>query len=367
VQDGKGLYKIYDLSIIFPPRIKPIIIMKIAFTTCTNSWVPFARVVGKTLLEHNPDYQYYICITDKKETDMAPFYEGFDIVPCDQIGMEGLDDMVLRYGINIKNALKPFYLEYFSRRFPEADHIFFIDPDMMIFDKLTELERLHRESDILLFPHLLKPQAFDGKQPNEISYLSTGTYNLGLISIKVNDNTMRFIEWWRERLREYCYFDWKAGLFSDQKWINLAPVFFDKVANVKHPGYNIGYWNLHERTCTRVNGKVMVNNEYPLVVYHFSNINIRNHKLFDTQQNRYTEADVPLLMELFENYRSLSLAEGYEQAIGKPCYYAQVHAAYHKAESRKTVKGRIKLWVKANFPKSFRAKLKKTLSGLIEG
>ncbi len=82
---GRG-YINYDLSIIFPPRIKRIIIMKIAFTTCTNSWVPFARVVGKTLLEHNPDYQYYICITDKKEADMASFYEGYDIVPCDEIG-----------------------------------------------------------------------------------------------------------------------------------------------------------------------------------------------------------------------------------------------------------------------------------------
>lgn len=341
--------------------------MKIAFTTCTNSWVPFARVVGKTLLKHNPDYKYFICITDKREKDMEPFYDGFPIVPCDEINAPELDDMVLRYGINIKNALKPFYLDYFARKYPEAEHIFFIDPDMVIYDKLTEIEELHKESDILIFPHLLRPQPFDGKMPNEISYLSTGTYNLGLISITVNENTRRFIDWWKDRLRDYCYFDWKAGLFSDQKWINLAPVFFDKVANVKHPGYNIGYWNLHERKVSRTEGKLMVNDRFPLVIYHFSNINIRYKKLFDTQQDRWTEADFPVLMELLEEYRNASFAEGYEQAIGKPCYYAQVHDKYHRDKSRSTMKGKIKLWAKDNLSKSFRAKLKKTLSGLLEG
>jgi hypothetical protein len=364
-------YRITNLSTIFRPRSPrgSLINMKIAFTTCTNSWVPFARVVAKTLLKHNPDYTYFICITDKPEPDMAPYYEGYDIVPCDQIGIGDaeLNDMVLRYGINIKNVLKPFYLEYFFKKYPQAEHIFFIDPDMVIYDKLTTIEEMHKTSDILLFPHLLRPQSFDGKTPNEISYLSTGTYNLGLISIKINDNTFRFIEWWRERLREYCYFDWKAGLFSDQKWINLAPVFFDKVANVMHPGYNIGYWNLHERKVTRENGKLLVNGTYPLVIYHFSNINIPNKRLFDTQQDRYTEADFPLLMELFEEYRQASFAEGYEKTIKKPCYYAKVYEDYHRAESRKTVKGRIKLWAKSNLSKSFRAKLKKSLAGFLEG
>lgn len=341
--------------------------MKIAFTTCTNSWVPFTRVVAKTLLQHNPGYKFFMCITDKRTEDMAPYYEGYEVVPCDEIGADGLDDMVLRYGINIKNALKPFYFDYFAKKYPDAEHIFFIDPDMVIYNKLTEIERLHQTSDVLLFPHLLQPQPFDGKTPNEISYLSTGTYNLGLISVKPTENGRQFIAWWRERLREYCVFDWKAGLFSDQKWVNLAPVFFDKVANVKHPGYNIGYWNLHERKVARVNGELVVNHDFPLVIYHFSNINIRQQKLFDTQQNRWTEADFPLLMELLADYRRMSFEEGYEKVITKPCYYAQVHATYHHAEARKTFKGRLKLWVKNNVPKSFRAKMKKALGGLAGG
>jgi hypothetical protein len=136
---------------------------------------------------------------------------------------------------------------------------------------------------------------------------------------------------------------------------------------VKHPGYNIGYWNLHERKVARTEGKLVVNDRFPLVIYHFSNINIRNKKLFDTQQDRWTEADFPVLMELLEEYRNASFAEGYEQAIGKPCYYAQVHDKYHRDKNRSTMKGRMKLWAKDNLSKSLRAKLKKTLAGFLEG
>jgi hypothetical protein len=340
--------------------------MKIAFTICTNSFISLARVVGRSLKEHNPDYEFYIGLCDKPEQDLANWYNGYNVIPCDEIGIEDLNGMAIHYHVSdIKNALKPFYLEYFARKFPQAEHILFIDPDMAIYEKLDDIATLHQEGDILLFPHLLHPQPFDGKTPDEISYLATGTYNLGLISVVVNENTLRFITWWRDRLRDYCYIDWKKGLFYDQKWIILAPVFFDKVLVVKHPGYNIGYWNLHERTVSRVNNKVMVNGNYGLVIYHYSNVNIRGNKLFTDQQDRYTETDFPLLTELFQDYRRMLNEEGYETTRTKGCYYANMHVNHYRQMQRSTMKGRIKLWVKDNFPKSLKAKLKKIAGGLM--
>lgn len=342
--------------------------MKIAFTICTNSFLSLARVVGQSLKAHNPDYDFFIGLCDKKEPDLVPWYEGFVVIPCDEAGIEDLEGMSIHYGVSdLKNALKPFYLEYFARKYPQAEHILFIDPDMVIYEKLEEIASLHRQGDILLFPHLLQPQPFDGKMPNEISYLATGTYNLGLISVTVNENTLRFITWWRDRLRHYSYVDWKAGLFYDQKWIILAPVFFDKVVVVKHPGYNVGYWNLMERTITRVNNKVMVNQQYGLAIYHYSNVNIPGNKLFTDQQDRYTDADFPLLVELFQQYRRDLVAEGYETTKKKVCYYANKHEEHYRALARSTTKGKIKVWIKENFPKSIKNKLRKALSGLMEG
>src|ERR1017187_7472506 len=36
-------------------------------------------------------------------------------------------------------------------------------------------------------------------------------------------------------------------MFVDQKWINLAPCFFENVKILKQPGCNMAFWNLHER------------------------------------------------------------------------------------------------------------------------
>lgn len=343
--------------------------MKIAFTICTNSFLSLARVVGHTLKAHNPDYDFYIGLCDRRDPELAALYEAFPVIPCEEANIEDLEGMAIHYGVSdLKNALKPFFLEYFARKFPGAHHILFIDPDMAIYEKLDEITRLHQEGgDILLFPHLLQPQPFDGKSPNEISYLATGTYNLGLISVTVNENTLRFITWWRDRLRHYSYVDWKAGIFYDQKWIILAPVFFDKVIVVKHPGYNVGYWNLMERAITKADGKVMVNNRFGLAIYHYSNVNIAGNKLFTDQQDRYTDADFPILEELFQQYRQHLVKEGYETTRKKVCYYANKHEQHYRALARSTTKGRIKLWIKENFPKSLKNKLRKALSGFMEG
>lgn len=342
--------------------------MKIAFTICTNSFLSLARVVGKSLKAHNPDYDFFIGLCDKREPDLASWYEGYPVIPCDEAGIEDLEGMAIHYGVSdLKNALKPFYLEYFARKYPQAEHILFIDPDMVIYEKLDEIAKLHQQGDILLFPHLLQPQPFDGKMPNEISYLATGTYNLGLISVTVNDNTLRFVTWWRDRLRHYSYVDWKAGLFYDQKWIILAPVFFDKVLVVKHPGYNVGYWNLMEREITRVNNKIMVNKTFGLAIYHFSNVDIAGNRLFTDQQDRYKDTDFPLLMALFQDYRQELQKEGYETTRKKVCYYANKHEQHYRELARRTTKGKIRLWLKDNFPKSWKNKLRKALSGLMEG
>jgi hypothetical protein len=96
-------------------------------------------------------------------------------------------------------------------------------------------------------------------------------------------------------------------------------------------------------------------------------VNIRGNKLFTDQQDRYTDTDFPLLIELFQDYRRMLNEEGYETTRTKVCYYADMHVNHYRELARKTTKGKIKLWIKDNFPKSLKEKLKKTFSGLLEG
>ena len=61
------------------------------------------------------------------------------------------------------------------------------------------------------------------------------------------------------------------GYVGDQRWLDLVPGMFDGVRVVRHPGWNVGRWNLDGRPLTSVNGEWRVGGE-PLVFFHFSGL-----------------------------------------------------------------------------------------------
>ena len=71
----------------------------------------------------------------------------------------------------------------------------------------------------------------------------------------------------------------RDGLFTDQKWINFAPVFFDGVAIVKSSRHNVATWNLTTRTLT---GSLEAGFEVdgaPLGFYHFTGFDSGAHRI----------------------------------------------------------------------------------------
>jgi len=336
--------------------------MKIAFTICSNNYLSLARALGKSLAATGNDYHFIIGLVDKPDDRLQAYYQDFDILPCDQIGIPDLQEIALKYTIaEFNTALKPFYYQYLFNKYSDAEFITFLDPDMLVYRRLTELEEGHRQYDIIMTPHILHPMALDGKNPDEISYLSTGTFNLGFLSLRKSDNTLRMLDWWSERLRHFCYFDFYKGLFVDQKWMNLVPVFFDSVYVLKNPGYNVAYWNLQERTLSEVNGEWRINDSYRLSIYHFSSVGIKQAKLFHKQQDRYRDEDLPVNKKIFMEYRQLVLDEGYETTNPYKCYYIEMRNAYITKQMKSTLSGRIKLLLKKYIPAKRRQSLKRKL------
>ena len=78
-----------------------------------------------------------------------------------------------------------------------------------------------------------------------------------------------FIDWWTARLMEFCYDDIAGGLFTDQRWIDMAPCFFEDIDIVRSPGFNVATWNLSQRVVAGDLDHLTVNGE-PLFFYHFS-------------------------------------------------------------------------------------------------
>jgi hypothetical protein len=127
-----------------------------------------------------------------------------------------------------------------------------------------------------------------------------------------------------------------VGLFVDQLWMNFAPVYFEKVMILKNHGYNMAYWNLHERKLVKTDQGYFVNDlSTQLVFFHFSGYVFSKPEVLSKYQNRFQFADVPEIVPLFETYHSFVTANGYSKYSKIACYYVDVKKAYEETERKK--------------------------------
>ena len=76
----------------------------------------------------------------------------------------------------------------------------------------------------------------------------SGVNNLGFCGF--DRRALDFLDWWWGHLRTECLYDPLAGLFVDQKWMDIGATLFE-AATFRHAGYNVGVGNLCERPLAR--------------------------------------------------------------------------------------------------------------------
>ena len=211
--------------------------MTIAFTICSINYLAQARTLGDSLKKTNPDIHFFIGLVDtlegiKFESSFAP---GYPMIEIDKIDIEGFQEMADRYNITeLNTAVKPFYFTYFFKNYPQAKNVIYFDPDIIVFQPLTEmLDNLSRHEAVLT-PHI-NTEITDRLMPNELHHLNTGIYNLGFVAFRKSEANLAYIRWWEEKLRYECYIDLCNGLFTDQHWMNFLPVFVDNVHIERSP------------------------------------------------------------------------------------------------------------------------------------
>lgn len=228
-----------------------------------------------------------------------------------ELPIPDLYQFIFQYSIlELNTAIKPWVIEYlFSLSY---DLVFYIDPDIYIYSPLTEIEMvLENKSDIALTPHILSPIC-DDKNPNELEIRKVGTYNLGFIALRNTPNTRTFLSWWQSKLLRDCVVDIPNGIFVDQSWIDLVPSIFENVTIIRHPGYNVAYWNIAQRSLVDNFDHVTANGDR-LVFFHFSGFDYSNPRLFSKHQNRFTTDQLGSATQaLILNYANSLRANGAE-------------------------------------------------------
>ncbi|MBN2425599.1 MAG: glycoside hydrolase family 99-like domain-containing protein [Calditrichaceae bacterium] len=249
------------------------------FTSITANYLPKARILAQSIKNYHTDWTFHLLLSDKlsgKEPDLRKSLQDgiFDrVVMVDELDIQDIYGWIFKHTVvELCTAVKGPFLQQLIRE--GHNKIVYIDPDIVILNPLNDLETLLNEHSILLTPHLLNytddPQSI---HDNEIAgTLRHGTFNLGFMAVNAaREEGIRFSEWWGKRLQDYCYADYDQGLFTDQKWCDLIPSYFEDFYVIRDPGYNVASWNLD---CRQISfdggGQLMVNSNHPLRFYHFT-------------------------------------------------------------------------------------------------
>ena len=292
------------------------------FTIVSRNYLAYALTLLQSLSVQYPDAKRYLCLADVPGGDPSLDTELFETVTIDQLDLPEFQPFVFRYDImELNTAVKPYMFEWLRRRHPDAGLIY-LDPDILVLRPLIEVEKAFDQgASLVLTPHLNAPVT-DDKQPGELGIMRSGVYNCGFVAINAAHQSARdIISWWSRKLEFGCFVDLEAGLFTDQKWMDLAPGLFPDVAILRNDGYNVAYWNLAQRPVVQAADGGFTAGGTPLVFAHFSGVALTNPKAFSKHQNRFSIENIGGLRPLYERYLGLLESNGHMEHARKPYGY----------------------------------------------
>jgi len=240
----------------------------ICYTSICSNYLPKAMALAESVKRHNPRVRFVLCLVEREVPAIALEFPHFDeVILAKDAGWEAFDRFMFRHSIvEASTAVKPRFMIHLTERYPDEEKFIYLDPDVLVYGEFIELDALLDQHSIVLAPHLLRPGNID----MEISSLAHGAYNLGFLAVRRSENSAKFLAWWAERLFLFCYDDKSRGIFTDQKWIDLVPCFFECHV-LKHHGYDFATWSLLGSDLVEVDGRYVINGD-PLRFIHFSGL-----------------------------------------------------------------------------------------------
>lgn len=213
-------------------------------TILARNYLPSALTLADSLLRHGSERPLTVFVTDATPETELPELPGVRWMRPASLPVteRTLLELAMFYDlVEFATAVKPLVLQTLLE---EHEQVVYLDPDTYEVSPMAELgPALTTSSGILLTPHFLEPTP-PGAPFSEGHLLNVGVYNLGFCA--VDRRAGEFLRWWWGHLRSECLHAPLAGLFVDQKWMDIGAVLFHASA-FRHYGYNVGATNLHER------------------------------------------------------------------------------------------------------------------------
>jgi hypothetical protein len=219
---------------------------RIACTIVSANYLHFGWTLAESFLKLHPDDEFHLLLVDRMPEDFTSRDSRVHLHEVEKLGLPAFRSLAFKFDIlELNTGVKPSFLKHLFAL--GADKVIYFDPDIYVFSSVELIYEALESASIVLTPHILSPTP-DAEHVYEKGMLRTGVFNLGFVAVSNSSQGLSFLDWWEERCLKFGFHDLWAGLFVDQKWVDLAPCLFDEVCILRHAGCNVAYWNLQERS-----------------------------------------------------------------------------------------------------------------------
>ena len=275
--------------------------------------IAYALTLHEALTRHHPDLSFYVALSDGDEgLDTTTF--PFGVLRLSELGLPDLETMATRYSdVEFRASIKPFVFQVLFDRHPGAG-VLYLDPDTYVASRFEELSDLvSGGAECVLVPAITEPA--EHAEIDDGQVLSVGAYDLGFCWLADRSEVRRVVWWWARRLERDCLIDPAAGLYLDQRWADLFPALIDQARILRHPGYQVAYWNLAQRRLRSVDGRWLVNG-LPLRSFHFAGCDPQDESVFSRHSTLFDMTNVGPAADLLSEFRATVMRHDHHTYAG---------------------------------------------------
>lgn len=236
-------------------------------TISTNSHLYKAFALADSL----PNYTLIILVIDFVN-EKIELPKNVQFIKLDELESEISIAIIKKYtpqSDKLRWSLKPCFMLFLLKKY---DKVVYVDNDIFFFNTPTFLFDYLENYSLLLTPHHYENNPLKKQNWLEAT-LKMGLYNAGFMGS--NKTGVEALSWWAKCCLYRCEKNTWRGLWDDQKYLDLMPIAFSNVKVLTHKGCNVAEWNKIVCKRTLADDKILINNEYPIVFYHFNGFSIK--------------------------------------------------------------------------------------------
>src|SRR4051794_2889962 len=264
---------------------------------------PAVRLLAATLREHHPELALTVLALPGA---VAPLRGEPDMTTLEAEAL-GDDDLLAAVWVKSPNAISRAARPLLVARLLDegAEGVLLLPPDAELRGRLAELEAALVERDAILIPRLAGALPDDGERPDAGDLLDAGDIDDELVAVNATEGGRKLVDWWAARGLDAItrppaavVGDGPAADGPDGPSVLGAAVrAFGGVDTLDLPGYDVSFWNVHERALTERDGALHAGAD-PVRLIRFAGFRADRPWWFSEYATRVRVLDDPVLATL---------------------------------------------------------------------